>query len=184
MKKVILSIGIPGSGKSTLINDFLNSNSISQPDEEYFCVSPDEIRSRPEFKKDTYDPSDNKKVWSIARTELARNLIDGKNVVFDATFVTSRNRKEIIEFIRDVAKQSKLEIKIQGVYFKTDLEVAKRRNSIRNDKSPLPEGYLESSFDTLEVQKPDKSEGFDSLIVINNSELKVGEKPTFKNIVK
>ena len=89
--KLIFTVGISGSGKSTWIN------SLSKND--YVIVSFDNLRR--ELTGDVNDHSTSEEVRAIAYKRIIDALNAGKNVVLDALNVSSRGRRKNIEYIKD-----------------------------------------------------------------------------------
>lgn len=102
MTKVIMGIGIPGSGKTTILKKVANDYGYS-----YIC--PDDIRL--ELTGDINDQSKNKEVWEESYRRLEKNLKEGKTVVFDATFAKVSTREECINLAHKFGAN-----KIQGIY--------------------------------------------------------------------
>jgi len=90
MKTLILTIGVPGSGKSTWSKEFVKEN----PD--YIRICPDEIRE--ELTGNINDQSKNYLVWEIARKRVIENL-KKYNVILDATNVNTKSRNKFIKGI-------------------------------------------------------------------------------------
>jgi predicted kinase len=112
--KLILPIGISGSGKSTWIKSQINSNTV--------IISPDDIRR--ELTGSVSDQSKNALVFEIAHKRVADALNAGKNVIFDATNIKSRDRKSLMDYMKvHVDKPFDGFAKV----FSVDPEVAKQR---------------------------------------------------------
>jgi predicted kinase len=92
MSKLILGIGLPGSGKSTALKPFAEKYG-------YAYISPDEIRA--EVSGDASIQTDMRQVWDIVHERTAQALEDSKKVVVDATFVKGWERRAFIQFARD-----------------------------------------------------------------------------------
>ncbi|MGV9199939.1 MAG: AAA family ATPase, partial [Promethearchaeia archaeon] len=84
----IMTIGIPGSGKSRWVEKNI-------PDEKFVIVCPDMIRK--EVTGRISDVSQDKKVWSIAKSRVIAALREGKNVVLDATNVNQKHRQKFVK---------------------------------------------------------------------------------------
>jgi len=153
MKKVIVGIGIPGSGKTRVLKAFAEKNGY-----EYIC--PDDLRQ--ELTGDAKDQSRNPEVWSIAKKQLKNLLEQNESVVFDATFVDSEQRKDFLFFARSSGAD-----KIQGVFMDIPFEVAKERNEKR--ERIVPEQEMERMNALLHGAPPEITDGFDSLFVLNQS---------------
>src|SRR5690606_16036696 len=88
--KLILPVGISGSGKSTWIK--------SQTDPNTIVISPDDIRR--ELTGNISDQTKNAEVFQIAHKRVADALNAGKNVIFDATNIKSRDRKSLMDYMK------------------------------------------------------------------------------------
>lgn len=109
---LLMTIGIPGSGKSTWINQ----------QKGFTVVSPDEIRRK--LTGDISNQASNQDVFRRVENFVRSYLQRGKNVILDATNVNTELRRQFID------KMPK-EIKLQAKIFEVDPEEAKRR--IRKD---------------------------------------------------
>jgi len=74
MRKVVLSIGVPGSGKTTFLKKFANENSFV-----YICL--DDIRE--ELCGDAKDQSRNQEVWDLGLLRIIEAIEGNNSVVFD-----------------------------------------------------------------------------------------------------
>jgi predicted kinase len=151
MSKVIMGIGLPGSGKTSLLRPLAHKYSY-----EYIC--PDEIRE--EVTGDASDQSRNAEVWEMARERLCDALEQGKNVVFDATFANGQQRREFINFARGNGAQ-----KVQGLFVSVSPETAGERNKLRD--RTVPNHVIERMNEFLISEPPVVEDGFDSVFDIN-----------------
>jgi predicted kinase len=151
MLKVIMGIGLPGTGKTTALKSFAEKNSYN-----YIC--PDDIRF--ELLGDASDQTKNREVWQEAYKRLEGFLKNGETVVFDATFVKDLDRKRFIEFVRGLGVE-----KIQGIVTEVPLDIAYERNRSRERK--VPDYAMERMAKSFKELPPEISEGFDSLFYIN-----------------
>lgn len=169
MKKVILGIGIPGSGKSTILKQFAEKNS-------YTYICPDDIRK--ELTGSEVDQSKNQEVWSETYKRSSESLGKGETIVLDATFTNPSQRKNFIAFVRDNGAE-----KIQGIFVDTPFEVAMERNSLRERK--VPSHVIERMKDELNKFPPEIEDDFDSLFTLDeNQELIKLEASQGENIVE
>ncbi len=152
MTKVILGIGLPGSGKTTVLKPFAKEYS-------YTYICPDDIRE--EMTGDAADQSKNREVWNEAYARTSRALSEGKTIVFDATFVKGHERRDFISFVRKHGAT-----KVQGVYAAVPLEIAGQRN--RQRERVVPESTMQKMNIFLKDQPPVVEDGFDSIVDITS----------------
>ena len=164
MTKVIMGIGIPGSGKSTVLKKFSEKNG-------YLYICPDDIRA--ELTGDAGDQSKNREVWAAAYGRTSAALKDNQTIVFDATFANQNQRRDFISFAKENGAD-----KIQGVYLDVPLSVATERNIGRERQ--VPDYAMERMDKNLRDFPPELADGIDTLVILNEdgelSELKLSEK--------
>lgn len=151
MANIVMSIGIPGSGKTTILKPFAVKNN-------YAYISPDDIRA--ELTGDASDQSKNKEAWQEARRRVVVSLEGGKTVVFDATFAKDFERKNFIQFAREHGVE-----KVLGFFAEVPLEVAKERNNAR--VRVVPEHSIDRMHSMLKEHPPTVADGFDNVFHIN-----------------
>ncbi len=149
-----MGIGIPGSGKTTIIKAFAGKNN-------YTYICPDDIRA--EITGDPKDQTKNNEVWETTRQRVSEAIHTGKTVVVDATFAHPEQRRQFLEFIRNEGAQ-----KIEGLYVNTPLEIAKERNA--NREREVPEHVLERMNGFMEENSPEIDDGFDALFVLDENQ--------------
>lgn len=168
MVKIIMGIGIPGSGKTTALKPFAEKNS-------YIYISPDDIRA--ELTGNASDQSKNKEVWEEAHRRVVDSLEKEETVVFDATFAKDFERKNFIQFAREHGAE-----KVQGVFAAVPFEVANDRNKER-DKM-VPEYAIKRMHNMLKQNPPVIEDGFDGIFYINESQdLERAEMKTEEEVV-
>jgi len=130
---LLITVGIPGSGKTTWRRNFCVRTGFS-------CISPDELRE--EFTGSISDISRDAEVWKEAYSRLTTLLSSKQNVVFDATNINPKSRKQLVS----MGEQYKAIV----VYkiFSVGKEVAKER--IAKD---LAKGVNRSNVPTYIVDK-------------------------------
>ena len=107
-KQVVIMVGYPGSGKSTV------AKSICQ-DEQFVLVQGDVHKTSPKMIK--------------AALPCVK---EGKSIVFDATNSSSKKRNEYIEFAK------KHNLKVVCIHMSTSLEVSYKRNKERDPEQQVP----------------------------------------------
>ena len=143
-----MSVGIPGSGKTTVLKALSKKASILR-------ISPDEIRE--EISGSAEDQSVNHEAWEIAYSRVKEALQANKSIVVDATHTEAYRRPGNIKMYRSYGAES-----VVAVVFDTPLEIAKKRNA--NRERVVPEHVLVRMHDSLRNEPPTTEEGFDKVI--------------------
>jgi predicted kinase len=144
MPELIMLIGISGCGKTTF------SSTI-----EALLVSSDSIRE--ELYGDEAIQNDPSKVFQIAHERVINALKENKNVVFDATNVTTFARKSLLDLLTEVP------CKKTGVLFLTTPEVAIQRQKMRTRQ--VPENVIYRQYATLMREINDIPSQFDDIVI-------------------
>lgn len=149
-------IGVPGSGKSTWIN-----NAKFQPGFDTTIISTDNfIEAIASLKNTTYDAIF-KEYIKAAEKRLYEDLIwavdHNTNIVWDQTNITSKTRKKKLSMIPSHYKKI-------GIFFPTpsDEELSKRLSS-RPGKN-IPDYVMDAMIESIE--QPTLLEGFDEVRVV------------------
>lgn len=144
-------IGIPGSGKTTFVREFLKENNC-------VLVSTDLVRlNNPGIIEDL--------VWPTVYKEIGTNLATGKDVVFDATSISTKVRNRLKENIKPFCQ----EYILNGYYFPTYYKICVDRVNKRNQMK----GELFLPLDVVAsygswVYPPTYNENFDNVFVVSN----------------
>lgn len=147
MSKLYFTVGIPGSGKSHWSED--NKERLNA-----VVHSSDEIRAE---LTNINDQSQNELVFNTLHKRVKEDLLNGKNVIYDAT---NLNRRRRINFLSNELRDISCE-KI-CILFATPFEFCKANNSNRERK--VPEHVLEKMIRNFEV--PCKQEGWDDIQIV------------------
>lgn len=107
-KEVIIMVGYPGSGKSTI------ADNISKENENYICIKGDEFKTSKAMIKKASEYSE-------------------KSIIFDATNGSRKKREEYIQF----AKKYDYQV-IKCIYVTTSLEDSYQRNKQRPEEKQVP----------------------------------------------
>ncbi len=147
--RLTILIGIPGSGKSSY------ARRLGEP-----TVSLDGIRRR--LYGDASILGKTSEVDRQMRRKLEAYARRGRDVVLDATHISSRRRRRMIRLGRGLGYQT-----IAGIWFNTPLAECLRRN--RKRKRRVPEFVIRKMDRDLRRQPPSLEEGFDTLKQVDAS---------------
>ena len=92
MQNFFMMVGLPGSGKSTFARDVLSASPGA------VVHSSDEIRR--ELLGDENDQTQQALVFSTLHERVFSDLRAGKNVVYDATNINYKQRKQFVDCVR------------------------------------------------------------------------------------
>ena len=137
---LIVLCGIPASGKTSFTHWGF--------EKDVKVISTDKIRG--ELFGDESIQRNPRLVFDTAYNRIANALQKNENVIFDATNLTIKDRKEIFKRFSPNVHE------IIAVYFNTPLEVCLERNAKRERK--VPEDVIRRMHDR--IQEPTTEEGF------------------------
>ena len=146
---LIVMCGLPASGKSTY-SEWLEDSGL------FKRVCPDLIRKA--FYGDENIQGDGKRVFETAYHDIKEYACLGENVVFDATNINAKRRKELVKEMRPY-----FDI-IICKWFSTPLLTCKLRNAKRERQVPYE--VIERMWENF--QRPTLDEGFDLVEEIRN----------------
>lgn len=151
MKKNIptlnILIGMPGVGKTTYAKTYFNHKNI-------VYLSSDDIRE--EYNHEI----ENQKVFQIMHKQCKVALKEGKDVVFDATNISKKRRRELIKMMSTIGH-----INIDAYMFCMPIEMILENNLTRTERF-IPFDTIVNYLRTLDV--PMYYEGFNNIYLINN----------------
>lgn len=148
MAKLILMVGIPGSGKTTFANTMF--------DEDTIILSSDGIRK--ELFGSEADQDHNDIVFQTLYSRARENLANNKTVVLDSTNSSKENRK------RALSHFTNMNISISAIVIDTNLETCIKQNAQR--ERVVEESVIKEFADSFSF--PTKDEGFDEIITYTN----------------
>lgn len=150
--RLYILIGIPGSGKTTFAKKYLNKiNTV--------LVSTDEIRKK---LTGTYSFSTktNERVFTTAKRIINDSLLNGFDVIFDATNTKKEYRKDFIKIAQDTNSDA------IAFIFNTPLSICLKRNSARITEKRVPDDIIiKMANSNLNVGN---NEGFSEIHYINH----------------
>ena len=151
MNTLYITVGLPGSGKSTYVKNFIKDKDI-----EY--LSSDSLRAV--YGKSEEDQTVTPLVFGHIKKKVDEFLKDGKNVLVDATSV---NRKERSDYINTAKKYG---AKVVAIVFKMDRQGLIDRNKKRGEQGGrvVPDFVIDKMLNKFE--EPSYSEGIDVIIYV------------------
>jgi predicted kinase len=142
--KIIITVGLPGSGKSTYLQ-----NLVVNP------ISSDEIRRL--IADDPADQTIHARVFATIRYLIRQRLATGRPVTYvDATHLTKWERRPYVQLAR------RHNCTLQALFFDVPVEVCLERNKHR--PRIVPEKAIRKMAESLQI--PTKAEGFARIIKI------------------
>lgn len=147
MSTLYIMIGPPACGKSTLAKNLTEKFGA-------ITVSSDEVRR--ELYGDESVQKDHGKVFGLCHDRMCQSLLEGKEVVFDATNLVPKHRINLIDLARTVGGCDL----VVGIIYTGTLETCLERNSKRARK--VPEGVIRNMYNSLKRFPPSFDEGFDA----------------------
>ncbi len=143
-----MMIGIPGSGKSTYAEKIARL-------ENAVVISSDKLRE--ELFGDVWELRKNTILFAEVYRRALKYLSEGKNVVLDATNISRRKRKHVLNKLKPYYKEC--------YFIKTPLNKVLYQNRKRDRN--VPEDVIFRIYNKL--QEPDYSEGWDKINIIRNT---------------
>lgn len=144
MVKLLILIGLPGSGKTTWAKKFIAERE-NDSDEAWVRVCRDDIRFM--LQSVDFKVENENLVTEIENSAVRSALQLGKSVLIDATHIKKSHRNAW----HKIAKEYNVSV-VEEKYFDVSLEECLKRNSQRDRK--VPNSVIESMYQTLKKDLP------------------------------
>lgn len=153
MARLIILVGLPGSGKSTY------AKSIMDPEGQLQYCSSDKVRE--ELYGDQNIQGDPNKVFRVLHNKVKNQLDRGYDVIYDATNVTRKNRRSIIQEVKKYCD----EIEAHIIWAPVDQCISRDRDRKRSVGEDVIRKFLHR------WQSPFYDEGFTKIKVVRNTNI-------------
>ena len=157
MSKLIMMMGVAGAGKST----WLRENKCPED----VVVSRDAIRFEELDEKGGEYFAHEDEVFRRFIAQIIGGLVAGETVYADATHLNRKSRLKVISRVRKYATE------MEVVWIKVPLETAIKQNEMRSGRAKVPADVISNMYKNIE--KPDETEGFTKLTIVERGEEKV-----------
>lgn len=147
MPNFIMLVGIPGCGKSTYTKDLA--------DKGYSIFSSDAIRD----ELNMHNPRQSGIIFDIMHKRIKKDMDNGKDIVYDATNMSRKNRVAYLETIKSYTDYKKI-----CYLFIVPIDVCKERNSHREGYAKVPDEVYDKML--CNFQTPMMEEGWDEIVPI------------------
>lgn len=144
--------GLPGSGKSTYAKNWTKDKDeiiwVSRDEVRYTYIDPNNCRPEDYYSRE-------KEVYAAFVTIVREQLLKGRDVVADATFL---NRGSRAKFLRELQLKPNT---LNAIVFNTPYEICLERNNNREGIRRVPEKVIRSMKNSY--SNPTSFEGFDNI---------------------
>jgi putative nucleotidyltransferase with HDIG domain len=162
MPNFYMMVGIVGSGKSTVAESMVDSNTTLH--------SSDEIRE--ELLSDINRQDSNDLVFAELHKRVKNDLIVGKNTIFDATNISYKKRMAFLQELKNISCQKIC------IFMATPYEQCLEQNKLRN--RVVPEHVIKKMYTNMDV--PAYFEGWDDILIRWNCSTKFDTHNLFKRL--
>lgn len=166
MSKLVITVGMPGSGKSYFAEREREKGAV--------IISSDSIRE--ELYGDVNDQKHNAEVFDTMKKRTIVALRNGDYVVYDATNLNAKRR---INFLKELRREVK-EFEAICAVFAVPYEECCRRNE--NRERTVPDYVMERMYKNF--QPPFYEEGWDGISIIKSSSLNISINERLKKLTQ
>ena len=146
---LIVTVGLPSSGKTSWVDDFIGENQGKAID----VISSDKIRE--EVFNDIEDQNHNSEVFDLMKRRTKESLSQGHIAIYEATNISSKRRRALLKELNKYYDKA-------ICLFKYKRLIACQIDNEKRDRE-VPSDVIDRMYRNFEI--PHKSEGFDEIIV-------------------
>lgn len=146
---LVVTVGLPGSGKTSWTNEFIEEN----PNKTIDIISSDKIRE--ELFNDIGDQNHNSEVFDVMKKRAKESLTQGHVAVYEATNISSKRRRALLKELNKYYSKAICVFK-----YKSFIDCC-TDNDIRDKKVPI--NVIDRMCRNIEI--PHENEGFDEVII-------------------
>ena len=162
MASVIILIGVPASGKSSLAEQMLRaSNQTSDQNSSSLTLGQTQLISPDRIRANLYGSDTIQGNWSEIWAQVQQSFINAaksqQSVIYDATNYKREYRRDVISLAQEHGFKP-----ITGIWLNVPLWICLSRNETRD--RTVPEDIVVDMYRTLSYNPPTLSEGFDRIL--------------------
>lgn len=146
---LIVTVGLPSSGKTSWVDDFIGENQGKAID----VISSDKIRE--EVFNDIEDQNHNSEVFDLMKRRTKESLSQGHVAIYEATNISSKRRRALLKELNKYYDKAICLFKYKR------LSACQIDNEERDRE--VPSDVIDRMYRNFEI--PHKNEGFDEIIV-------------------
>lgn len=161
MASVIILIGVPASGKSSLAKQMLVASSQSGKSSSSLTYGQTQLISPDLIRASLYGSAAKQgnwtEIWAQVQQEFANAARSQQSVIYDATNYKREYRKDVISLAKEYGFKP-----ITGIWLNVPLWICLSRNETR--ERVVPEEVVVDMYRTLSYHPPRLDEGFDRIL--------------------
>lgn len=137
-RKIIITKGLPGSGKSTWAKKFARQHHT------FKRINRDDLRAM--IDDSEWSEGKEKFIREARNTLLLLAIQDGYSVILDETFLIPKAQNEIYELIQEIVATFDIDIDVTVKEFDTSVEECIKRDALRVGKARVGEAVIRNFY--------------------------------------